>query len=527
MARFTKELQFNQQARESLIKGINILADAVSTTLGPRGQNVAVDIYPDMDIPPTVLHDGVSVAKSINLENSFEDMGARLLKDASLKTNETAGDGTTTSTIIAQSIVNEAHKAVSSGVNPMQLKQEIEEAAKSVVTSLSKLATKVTSEKEKEQIATISSADSQIGKLVAEAIKKTGDDGMVTIEEGSTTETVVDYKQGLEIDRGYLSNYFITDQARSEAVIEDPYIFLTDKKINYAYQLIPLFEKLAAQAKSKNLVIVAAEVVDEGLAVLNVNKLQGNLNCVAVLAPSFGIRRADELADIAVLINATPLYEESGRDFDSIEIKDLGRADKFIAQRDKSIVINGKGRAKAIVERADALRAQVKNANTQYEKEIKNQRLAKLSGTVAVIKVGGTTEVELKERKERVIDALSATRAAISEGIVAGGEITLLNLASQASVKTLGGRILNTALMSPFKKLLSNAGLDYANFALVKYPYGIDVTDGTVKDMIKEGIIDPVKVTRCALENAVSVACMIITTQVLVTDITPKGEQPL
>ena len=503
---------------------MNVLADAVGSTLGPISRNVAVD-QGDYDVPPKVLHDGVSVAKSINLEDVHEDMGVRLLKGAALKTNEIAGDGTTTSTILAQAIVNEAFKNITAGAKPMQLKREIEEALKQVLAELKKLATPISTDEEKEQIATISAADSIIGKLVSEAIAKTGNDGVISIDQSQGFDTTVEYKQGMEIDRGYLSSYFVTDQERVEAVIENPYVLLTDKKINYARDIMPFLEKFAA-AGHKDIVIFAGECLEEGMAVLVVNKLKGTLNVMAVQAPAYGGRRTDELEDIATLLGGKVLLEDSGRELKSVELEELGQAEKIVADRDNTVILGGKGALGAIKQRMDELRAQIAVGNTPYDKDIKMERLAKLAGGVAVIKVGAATEVEMMEKKERVIDAVAATKAAVEEGIVSGGEITLLNLSSTMTSDTLGAQILKEALKAPFKKLIDNSGLDYAEvrekLSGKKYPQGIDVTDGTVKDLIKAGIIDPVKVTRSALENAVSVAVMAMTTNTLITDLKPK-----
>lgn len=536
MAKLIRELKFGTEAQKSLLKGINTVAEAVGSTLGPRGRNVAVDQYPDMDVPPVVLHDGVSVARAINLKDKFEDMGARLVKGAALKTNEVAGDGTTTSTILAQALVNEAVKVIEAGANPMQIKREIEEAANEIIDELLITATEISTAKEREQVATISAADPEIGKLITQALEKVGADGVITIEEGKTIESTIDYKQGLEINRGYLSPYFVTNPEKNEAVLENPYILITDKKLNYHYQLIPLFERLNKEANSKNLVIIASEVVDDAMATCVLNKINGKVNIIAIQAPNFGINRLEELTDIAILTGGTAIFQDSGREIETVEIRELGRASKFIADRDRSVIIEGKGKERNIVRRNDELRSQIKLAEHPYDKEQKEQRLANLSGKIAIIHVGGVTEVEVREKKERFIDALSATRAAIEEGIVAGGEISLYYLASQASESlskqfSLGEAILYSALKEPFKKLLSNSGLDYAEclqkLSGKKYPYGIDVTDGQVKNLIKSGIIDPVKVTRSALENAVSIANMILTTNTLVSDATPDKEQAL
>ena len=518
---FRRQIVSGAEARAKLLAGFQKLADPVGSTLGPRGRNVAVEIYKGVDIAPKVWHDGVSVARAINLEDPLEDMGARLLKDAAITTNLKAGDGTTTATILASAILTKAFEAIGSGANPMQVKAEIETALKVVLSKLSDLKEDIKGLVKMEQIASISAASEEIGKLVAEALEKVGTKGIVSVEEGQSLETTVDYKQGMELDRGYLSSYFITNQERSEAVLEKPLILLTDKKLNYAKDILPFLEKFVAEGH-KSLVIFAGEVVEEALATLVVNKMKGNIEVVAVQAPSFGDRRKDELEDIASFVGGQVLLEETGREITTVQISELGRADKVVVDRDKTIIFSGAGNT---TKRVSELTEQVKLAKTGYEKDTKEKRLANLSGSIAVINVGGVTDVEIQERKERVIDAVSATKAAVEEGVVAGGEITLLTASQEPNeaFNTVGGRILKEALKAPFKRLVENSGLDYAE-SLQKltgqaYPMGIDVLDGQVKDLIKSGIIDPVKVTRYALENATSVACMAITTDTLVADL--------
>ena len=530
MSKFIKDIISGQGARDKLLRGINIGADATGSTLGPRSRNVAVDKAPGQDIPPTILHDGVSVLRAINLPNVHEDMGVRLLKGAAMKTNEIAGDGTTTSTIIAQALVNEAFKNIAAGANPMLIKSEIEEATKRVVKELKKMAKPIKTDQEIESVASISAADPIIGKLVAEALKKVGKDGVISVEDGKSYETTVTYKQGMEIDRGYAttSPYFQTDGETNEAVIEDPYILLTDRRLNYAHQLVPFLDKFLKETKSKNIVIFAGEIVEEALQFLVVNKLRGNLHVVAVQAPAFGDRRIDELEDIAILTGGVSVLEDAGRQIESVDITELGRADKVVVDRDKAVILGGRGDKKAIQKRIEDLREQIKNANSPYDADIKEERLAKLSGGVAVINVGGATEVEIREKRERVIDAKNATKAAVEEGIVAGGEIALLEASKKVETPpkgTLGALILKTALLAPFKRLIENSGLDYAEvrekMAGHGYPEGVDVTSGKVVNLIDSGIIDPIKVVRSALENAVSIACAILTTETLVTDLDP------
>lgn len=522
-----KQIKFNREAQEKLLEGINVVGNAVGSTLGPRSRTVAFDNAPGMDVAPTILRDGVSVARSINLEDEFADMGARLIKSAAIKTVNDVGDGTTLTTILTQAIVSEAVQAIAAGANPMKIKAEIESVATRNLAELRKTAKPIKTKEETTQVANISASDNTIGALVAQAIGKVGQDGVITVEEGQTTETTVEFKQGMQVSRGYYSPYFITDQKRSEAVIEEPYILLSDKLLNNSQELLPFLQKLAA-AKVKNLVIFAGEVVEEALATLVVNKLKGIFNVVAIQAPAFGNQRVEELQDIATFVNGHPILIDEGRDLASVEVEELGRASRVIVSRDKTVILNGGGSQISIKRRIDDLKEQITNPNSPYDRDVKEQRLANLAGQVAVVTVGGASEVEMKEKKERVIDAIAATKAAVEEGIVAGGEITLLNLALKAPVSpskplSIGERVFTLALKAPFKKLMENSGLDYAE-ALLKlsgkrYPYGIDVIDGEVKNMIDSGIIDPVKVLRCAIENAVSIAGMCLTTNTLITEV--------
>ena len=522
MTRIPKILKFNEGAREKVLEGINLLADAVSTTLGPRGQNVAIGQPHGY---PQVIHDGVTVAGNIDLHEPFADIGVQLIKGAAQKTNDVAGDGTTTATILARAIVVEAMKHIQAGINPMQLKKEIEDSLEVVLEELKKLTKKITTEEEIKQIATISSTDESVGDIISEAIKQVGDKGLISVEEGNATETSVEYKKGMEIDRGYLSPYFVTDNTTVEAIVDDPYILITDHKLNHNHELVPFLEMFLKAKKSKNLVIIAGEVVEQALHLLVVNKLQKALNIVAIQAPAFGDRRKDELEDIATLTGGKAIIAESGRNLDSVVFEELGTASKVIADRDKSKIISGGGDIKAIEARVKEIKGQLTLANTEYDKEIKSQRISKMIGKVAVINVGAVTEVEMRDKKERIIDAKNATMAAIEEGIVAGGQLTLLSISVMpfwAKLGTPGAKILQQAIKEPFKKLIENAGMDYAEvwgkLSPLKYPVGIDVIDGKKKDLIKSGIIDPVKVERSALENAVSVATMLISTKVLVVD---------
>jgi chaperonin GroEL len=519
--KITKQLLFGTSARNKLLKGVNIVAEAVGTTLGPRGRNVAIN---DRFMTPIILHDGVSVARQINLKDQFEDMGAEILKTAAIRTNEIAGDGTTTATILAQAIISNAFEAIASGANPMLIKQQIETASKKVMEELKKLGKKIITDEEIAQVATISSTDPVIGKLVAETIKKVGKDGVITTEEGKKLETEVDYKQGMQINRGYLSPYFVTNPETVEAVIENPYILITDKKINNEFEIAPFLQKLIDN-KIHDVVIFAGEVVEAGMAVLVINKMRGVINVVAMQAPSYGARRVDELEDIATLTGGTAILEDSGRTLESITIEELGRAEKVTVDRDKTIILNGNGDKKLIANKIKELQSQIKVATSQFDEDVKKQRLANLTGSIAVINVGGATEVEVKERKERVIDAVNATKAAIEEGVVAGGQMALLTISKMAfwrDVSDFGAGILQKALRMPFKRLIENTGLDYAEvwgkLATENYPVGIDVIDGEVKNLIDAGVIDPVKVERVALENAVSVATMLMTTEVMISE---------
>lgn len=512
-----KILKFDQEAREKLLKGINTLANAVATTLGPKGRNAAIDRKWGV---PLVVHDGVTVAKEIDLEDPFENMGAQILKEAASKTNDLAGDGTTTATVLAQAICNEAIKQINSGVNPQELKTEIEESLKVVLKDLEKLVKPISTDEEAEQVATISSANPVLGKLVAEAIKKVGTTGVVTVEEGQGFETTVDYKEGMEFDKGYLSPYFVTDTDKMEANLENPYILLTDASISKSADLIPFLEKFVEV--SKNLVIIASNIEGEALSFLLLNKMRGSFNPLVIQAPGFGERKKEMLEDIAVLTGGTVISVDTGMKLDSVDIeKDLGRSKRVISTKDSSIIVDGKGTSEALKDRISVIKSQLERVTADFDKEKLQERLAKLTGGVAVISVGAMTEVEMKEKKERVIDAVAATKAAVEEGIVAGGEITLWNLSK-------GKGILARALKAPFKKLLDNSGLEYAETMTkltgTQYPAGIDVMDGEVKDLIKSGIIDPVKVTRSALQNAVSVAIMVMTTDVLITDLSEPKE---
>ncbi len=523
-----KILKFNSEAREKLLKGINTLTEAVATTLGPKGRNVALDKKWGA---PNVVHDGVTVAKEIDLEDPFENMGAQLLKEAASKTADVAGDGTTTATVLAKAIVTEGLKNIQAGSNPMILKKGIEKAVTALVEELKKMSKKISTQEEVAQVATISASDSTIGNLIAESLQKVGKDGVVTVEEGKTMEMTVDYKEGMEFDKGFVSPYFVTDADKMESSIEDAYILITDKKISSASDLVPFLEKFVAI--SKNLVIIADEVEGEALALLVVNKLRGTFSVLAVKAPGFGDRRKEMLEDIAILTGGNVISEDTGRKFESVEIDDLGRAGRVTSDKDNSLIVDGKGLKSKIEARIAQIRKELQSSDSEFDKEKLQERLAKLTGGVAVINVGAATEIELKEKKERVIDAVAATKAAIEEGIVAGGEIALLRAAKVLESLQVEGEekvgvgIVKKALEQPFRILIKNAGMDdgvaLAKILETQGAMGIDVLDGAIKDLIKAGIIDPVKVTRSALQNAASVAVMVMTTEVLITD---KPEPP-
>ena len=505
------------------------MTDAVASTLGPKGRNVAIDRKWGA---PNVVHDGVTVAKEIDLEDPFENMGAQLLKEAASKTNDVAGDGTTTATVLAQAIVSEGLKVIEAGSNPMILRRGIEQAVDTLVLELKKMSKKLVTPEEITQVATISAQDEQIGKLISEAINKVGKDGVITVEEGKTLDMSVEYKEGMEFDKGYSSAYFVTDSDKMEASLEDPYILITDKKISSMADLMPFLEKFVQV--SKTLVIITDDVEGEALATLVVNKLRGTFNVLAVQAPGFGDRRKEMLEDIAILTEGNVISEDTGRKLDSIEIEDLGRAGRVTSTKETTLIVDGKGQKSKIEARIGQIRKEIEKSDSDFDKEKLQERLAKLTGGVAVINAGAATEIEMKEKKERVIDAVAATKAAIEEGIVAGGEIALLRVAkSLDSLKSLVGEekigveIVKKAIEQPFRRLIKNAGID-AGVALAKVMdvsgnMGIDVLDGKIKDLVKAGVIDPVKVTRSALQNAASVAIMVMTTEVLICD---KPEPP-
>jgi len=534
-----KQLVFTDDARKRLKGGIDIMANAVKTTLGPKGRNVALD---KKFGSPTVTHDGVTVAREIELEDPFENMGAQLLKEAATKTNDIAGDGTTTSVVLAQAIVHEGLRNIAAGANPMLLKRGLEKGGAAVVAEIKSQSTKVEGVHQKEQIAqiaTISAADDAIGQLIADVMEKVGREGVITVEESKGLQFETEYVEGMQIDRGYISAYFVTNADRMEAVIEDPYILITDKKISAITDILPVLEKLVQV--SKNLIIVAEDIDGEALATLVVNKLRGTLNVLGVKAPGFGDRRKAMLEDIAILTGGNVITEEAGRKLDSTTVQDLGRARRVTSDKDETTFVEGKGSQDKILGRVKQIKAQIEETTSDFDKEKLQERLAKLAGGVAVIKVGAATEVELKEKKHRVEDALSAARAGVEEGMVPGGEITLLNaikaldkVQGEGDEKT-GFNILRRALEEPFRQLVANAGQDGAvMLAAIRRKqeetksnvWGYEVIKNEIVDLTKAGIIDPAKVVRSAVENAVSIAAMILTTEALITDLPEKEKAP-
>ena len=532
-----KQLVFSEDARRRLQQGIDVVANAVSTTLGPKGRNVALDRKFGS---PTITHDGVTVAKEIELEDPFANMGAQLLKEAATKTNDIAGDGTTTSTVLAHAIVTEGLKNLAAGANPMRLKLGISRGVETVVAALRKMSQKIDTKEEIASVATNSAADPEIVKLIADVMDKVGKDGVITVEESKSLQFETEYVEGMQFDRGYISAYFITDSEHMESVIAEPYILIYDKKISAAQDIVPVLEKLV-QIGKRDLVIIAEDIDGEALATLVLNKLRGMLNVLAVKAPGFGDRRKAMMQDIATLTNGQLISEETGRKLETTTLNDLGRAEKVVSDKDNTTIVGGKGDAAQIKGRIEQIRVEIDKSTSDYDKEKLQERLAKLSGGVAIIRVGAATETELKEKKHRVEDALSATRAAIEEGIVPGGEIVFINaVAALDKVKmdgedeTIGVSIVRKALEAPIRKLAENAGKDGAVIIenvrrLAKEQgnkhLGYNVITEEYTDMLKAGIIDPLKVVRGALENAASIAAMILTTECLITDV-PEKEKP-
>ncbi len=534
-----KQLVFKEDARRKLQSGVDKVANAVSTTLGPKGRNVALD---KKFGAPTVTHDGVTVAKEIELEDPYENMGAQLLKEAATKTNDIAGDGTTTATVLAQAIVSEGLKNVAAGANPMLLKRGIIHAADIVAGNILDQATPIETKDEIANVASVSAQDKEIGNLIAEVMDKVGKDGVVTVEESRGLEFETEYVEGMQFDRGYISPYFVSNSETMESSIEEPYILIHDKKVSAAQDIIPILEKLH-QVGKRELVIIAEDVDGEALATMVVNKLRGAINVLAVKAPGFGDRRKAMLRDIAVLTGGTVISEETGRKLDSVGVQDLGRAAKVVSTKDDTVIVDGAGEEGAIAGRIEEIRREIDASSSDYDREKLQERLAKLSGGVAVIRVGAATETELKEKKHRVEDALSATRAAVEEGIVPGGGVALINamgsldgVSMEIGDETTGVTIMRRALEMPMRKIAANAGEDGAviiqNVRRAQeddsnHRVGFNVMNGEYGDMIDAGIPDPAKVTRGAIENSASIAAMILTTEALITDVPEETPPPM
>jgi chaperonin GroEL len=535
-----KIMKYKEEARTALLKGMKQVNDAVSTTLGPKGRNVALDKKWGA---PSVVHDGVTVAKEIELEDPFENMGAALIKEAASKTNDTAGDGTTTSTVLAYAIASQGMKNITAGTNPMLMKRGIDQAVAEVIEEIGKKAKPIKGKEEIAQVATISAADSTIGEMIAEALDKVGKDGVVTVEEGKGLELETEYKEGMEFDKGYASPYFVTIPERMEAEVENPLILITDKKISAVSDILPALENIVKV--NRNFVIIADDVEGEALATLVVNKLKGTFNALVVKAPGFGDRRKAMLEDIAILTGGTVISEDTGRKLDSVTAEDCGRADKVWADKDNCRIIGGKGDAQKIKARIDQIRNEIKATTSDFDREKLQERLAKLSGGVVQINVGAATEVEMKEKLERVKDAVEATKAAMESGIVPGGETTLLNIALALDSKKLekegfakdeivGYEVVRQALEIPFRTLINNSGFEpgelIAKAREAGFGMGFDVSKmestatAEIIDLVKAGIVDPAKVVIEALRNGASVASMVLTTECLVADKPEKKE---
>ena len=526
-----KMIAFDQDARQAMQRGIAKLARAVKVTLGPRGRNVIIQ---KSFGSPTVTKDGVTVAKEIELEDKYEDMGAKMVKEVASKTSDVAGDGTTTATVLAEAIYNEGLKAVVAGVNPMLMKRGMDRAVADITEQLHKLSTKVTTKTETEQVATVASNfDSEIGKMIAEATEKVGKDGVITVEEGKTLKTEVEWVEGMQFDRGYLSPYFVTNPGTMEAVLEDAYILIHEKKISVVKELVPVLEKVAQTGKP--LLIISEDIEGEALATLVINKLRGTFRCAAVKAPGYGDRRKAMLEDIAVLSGGKPIFEALGIDLENVGLRDLGQAKKVLIDKDNTTIIEGSGSHDAIKGRIEAIRREIKETKSDYDREKLEERLAKLAGGVAKINVGAATESEMKEKKARVEDALHATRAALEEGILPGGGVALLRAAATVKAKDLthdegvGYNIIVRSCSSPLDQIAENAGQDggvvVAKVVEGKGNYGYDALKDEYTDLVKAGIIDPTKVTRSALQNAASVSTLLLTSDALIADMPKEDEK--
>lgn len=529
-----KQLKFGEEARRALEKGVNQLADTVKVTLGPKGRNVVLD---KKFGAPLITNDGVTIAKEIELEDPFENMGAQLVKEVATKTNDVAGDGTTTATLLAQAIIREGLKNVAAGANPMGIKRGILKASETAVESLKGMSKPIADSKAISQVASISAADERVGDLISSAMEKVGNDGVITVEESKTMQTELDVVEGMQFDRGYASAYMVTDTDKMEAILDDALILITDKKITNIQDLLPILEQIVQQGKK--LLIIAEDVEGEALATLVVNKLRGTFNCVAVKAPGFGDRRKAMLQDIAVLTGGTVISEEVGIDLKDATMDMLGRAKQVKVDKDNTVIVEGMGKKEDIEGRIKSIKAQIEETTSDYDKEKLQERLAKLAGGVAVIRVGAATETEMKEAKLRIEDALAATRAAVEEGIVPGGGTAPLKASGdiEALIDKLSGdektgaRIVLRALEEPVRQIAANAGLEGSIIvekilAEDSKTYGYDAAKNEYVDMIEEGIIDPTKVTRSAIQNACSVAAMLLTTESVVTDL-PAPEPPM
>lgn len=512
-----KKYKFDADAKESLLKGIKVLSDVVGATLGPQGNNVAIDMTFGH---PIVIHDGVTAARAVELSDLFENVGVKIAKQSAIKTNEEVGDGTTTATILAHGMIAEGMKKIEGGVNSMDLRRQLTAEIEKVIQYLKEHAKKIVSPDEVLNIATISAQDSEIGKAVADAIQKVGEDGVVSVEEGTGRNVTVEYKEGMQVDKGYITPYFITDQVKARAEISDACVLVTNHDIADVHEILPLIEVL----ETKNVFVIANSLTDTALNFFVTNRVAGRLNPLVIEAPAFSARRNDILQDIACLVGGV-FIDRTARKLSSVTLADLGYCAKVIASQDATMIIGGKGDVK---ERISQIKESMKVADGAYEKDILSKRLARLSSGAAVISIGGTTEIEMREKKERAIDAVAATRAALSEGIIPGGGTLLVKYARSYTPTTAGGEVIKTALVKPFMRLVTNAGLDYLECVkqldTAKEDYGIDVTDGKTKNLLKAGIVDPVKVTRTALESALSVAGSVLTTSVLIVE-EPKDEK--
>ena len=526
-----KQVLFNEEARRALGKGVDALANAVKVTLGPKGRNVVLD---KKFGAPTITNDGVTIAKDIELEDPFENMGAQLVKEVATKTNDIAGDGTTTATLLAQAMIHEGMRNVAAGANPMILKKGIDQAVKKLVDEIKSNSKKVEGKAAIAQVAAISSGDEEVGELIAEAMEKVGKDGVITVEESKSMDTNLSVVEGMQFDRGYISPYMVTDTDKMEAVLDNPYILITDRKISAIADILPILEKVVKQGKE--LMIIAEDLDGEALATLVVNKLRGTFKALAVKAPGFGDRRKAMLADIAILTGGTVISEEVGRKLDSVEIEDLGQARQVRASKEETTIVDGSGDKAKIDARVEQIKKQVAETTSDFDKEKLQERLAKLAGGVAVIEIGAATEVEMKDKKLRIEDALNATRAAVEEGIVAGGGTTFVDilpaldaLSAEGDVQT-GINIVKRAIEEPVRQIANNAGLEGSvvveNVKKSANGTGFNALTGEYVDMIGAGIVDPAKVTRSALQNAASIAAMVLTTETLVAD-KPEKEPPM